>query len=161
ASVLYRAIDGKDHTHPFNMGVDFVGGTMATVKFNTRPDLDKLRRELEKQGIEGTKITLQPVGDEIGQAPKNEILLRLPVDVQTQAGVSDADIGKQKILASLVGFNQGDTSGKVDLNSVGSDKLKSDFMSRAGLDPQRAGELARLVVDYREKVGSGLINDIN
>ena len=98
ASVLYRATDGKDYTHPFNMGVDFAGGTMATVKFNSRPDLGKVRAALEKQGIEGTKITLQPVGDEIGQAPKNEILVRLPVDIQVHsaagsAGVSDADIG--------------------------------------------------------------------
>ena len=25
ASVLYRVFDGKDYTHPFNMGVDFAG----------------------------------------------------------------------------------------------------------------------------------------
>src|SRR5215213_9770661 len=76
-SVLYRAFDGKDHTHPFNMGVDFAGGTLATVKFNTTPDLNKLRAALEKQGIEGPKISLQPISGQIGQAPTNEVLVRL------------------------------------------------------------------------------------
>ena len=29
---LYRTFDGKDYTHPFNMGVDFAGGTLVDVK---------------------------------------------------------------------------------------------------------------------------------
>src|SRR5262245_53982800 len=114
AAVAYRALDGQSHTHPFNMGVDFAGGTLSTVKFREKPDLDKLRAALEKQGIEGPQISLQPVGDRIGQAPANEVLVRLPnlLQVQAQAGQSetsaqakqDADIGKQKILASLAEF---------------------------------------------------------
>lgn len=163
SSMLYRAFDGKDNTHPFNMGVDFVGGTMATVKFNARPDLDKIRSEIEKQGIEGPKITLQPVGDEIGQAPKNEVLVRLPNLEQTagQTGASDADLGKQKILAALAGLNPSDSKGKVDLNTVGRDILRSELQARGGLDPQRSDEVAGLIIDYREKAGAGLINDFN
>jgi preprotein translocase subunit SecF len=162
ASVLYRAFDGKDYTHPFNMGVDFAGGTLATVKFNTAPDAERLRAELAKQGIEASKITLQPVNDEIGQAPKNEILVRLPVDVGSQAGgASEADIGKKKILAALAGFNPADAQSKVDLNSLGADGIRDALAQRGGLDTQRASEAARLIVDYREKSGSGLIADLN
>jgi preprotein translocase subunit SecF len=163
-SVAYRAFDGKEETHPFNLGVDFVGGTMATVKFSAPPDLNKFRAELEKQGIEGGKITLQEIGNEIGQAPKNEVLVRLPVNLETQgaaAGASDADIGKKKILAALAGFYQGDPGSKIDLNTIGSDRLGSDLASRAGLDGQRAQEIARLIVDYREKNGGGIIADFN
>ena len=162
ASVLYRAFDGKENTHPFNMGVDFAGGTMATVKFNGAPDLNRLRTELAKQGIESEKVTLQQVRDQIGQAPKNEVLVRLPVNVETQGqGSSDADVGKKKILEALTGFNSDGTKGKVDINTIGSDTLQLELASRGGLDSQRAAEAARLVVDYREKTGNGLVNDFN
>ena len=170
-SVLYRAFDGKDYTHPFNLGVDFAGGTLATVKFKSPPDLARLRDELAKQGIETTKVTLQRVGDEIGQAPKNEVLVRLPnlVQVQRREGQSesaataltDADIGKQKILAALAAFDDPSTQGKVNINTIGSDKLKSELNSRAALDPQSAEEAAKAIVEYREKSRGGLIVDVN
>src|SRR5262249_54632103 len=62
---------------------------------------------------------------------------------------------------ALARFNPADTAGKIDLNAAGIDDLRKAFVSPAGLDSQRAEEAARLIVDYREKVGSGLINDIN
>lgn len=170
-SILYRAFDGKDYTHPFNMGVDFAGGTLATVKFRNTPDLNRLRGELAKQGIETTKVTLQLIGDEIGQAPKNEVLVRLPnlVQVKQQAGqsetsataLSDADIGKVKILAALAAFNDPSAQGKTDLNTIGSDNLKSELIGKAKLDPQSAQEAAKAIVDYREKTRGGLIGDVN
>lgn len=171
ASVLYRAFDGKDHTRPFNTGVDFAGGTLATVKFRTAPDSGTLRQALEKQGVEGSKIIIQPVTDEIGQAPKNEILVRLPNEVQVQRqegqsetsakALNDADIGKRKILAALATFDDPSTQGKVDINKIGSDDLKSALIEKAKLDQQSAEETARAIVDYREKTRGGLIGDIN
>ncbi|MDX2041905.1 MAG: protein translocase subunit SecF [Acidobacteriota bacterium] len=170
-SVLYRSFDGKDHTNAFNMGVDFAGGTLATVKFRSAPDSNTLRQALEKQGVEGSKIIIQPVTDEIGQAPKNEILVRLPneVKVERQQGQSetaakalnDADIGKQKILAAISSFDDPSTNGKVDVNKIGSDKLKSELIEKAKLDQQSAEEAARAIVDYREKTRAGLIGDIS
>jgi preprotein translocase subunit SecF len=170
-SMVYRAFDGKDYTHPFNLGVDFSGGTLATVKFKSTPDFEKLRELIAAQGIEITKITLQPVGDEIGQAPKHELLVRLPnlLEVQRQTGqaetaaraTDDADIGKQKLLAALAGFNEGNNAGKIDLNTRGIDVLREEMAKRAGLDAQRAAEVAQLIVDYREKTGNGLIQNFN
>ena len=170
-SVAYRAFDGKDHTHPFNLGVDFSGGTLATVKMKTAPDSNTLRLALEQQGVEGSKIIIQPVTDEIGQAPKNEVLVRLPnlVQVERQEGqsetaakaLSDADIGKQKILAALATFNDASTQGKIDINTIGSDKLKSSLMEKAQLDQQSADETSRAIVDYREKTRGGLIAEIS
>ncbi len=170
-SVAWRALDGKDYTHPFNMGVDFAGGTLADVKFKERPDLGKLRAALEKQGIEASKITLQPVGDQIGEAPKNEVLVRLPnlVGVERRAGQSeteakatdDADIGKQKILAALATFNDPATQGKVDLNTIGRDNLKSELIARAGVDAQRAEQMAARIIDYREQERGGLIGSLD
>lgn len=171
ASLLYRTFDGKENTSAFNMGVDFAGGTLATVKFRSAPDSNTIRQALEKQGVEGSKIIIQPVTDEIGQAPKNEILVRLPneVKVERQQGQSetaakalnDADIGKQKILAALSSFDDPSTKGKVDINKIGSDILKSALIEKAKLDQQSADEAARAIVDYREKARAGLIGDIN
>ncbi|QQS48160.1 MAG: protein translocase subunit SecF [Acidobacteriota bacterium] len=171
ASVLYKTFDGNENTPPFNMGVDFAGGTLASVKFASTPDLNRLRNALAAQGIESSKITLQQVGDEIGQAPKNEVLVRLPnlISVQVREGQSvtaakatdDADIGKQKILAALATFNAAGNESKVDVNRLGADDLASELQRRAGLDADRASSVARRIVDYREDTRGGLIGNIS
>ena len=182
ASVAWRALDGNPNTRPFNLGVDFDGGTVATVKFRERPDPNRLRDAIAKQGIEASKITIQPVGDEIGQPPKNEVLVRLPnlVGVEQQAGQSetaarataDADIGKQKIRAALDSLNNpADVQNKTDINAAGSDKIKDELLR---LDPlnlrgggatqsadARYGEIAARIVDYREKERGGLIPSLD
>ena len=170
-SVLYRASDGNPNTHPFNMGVDFSGGTLATVKFREKPDLNKLRSALATQKIDPSSISLQPVSDRIGEAPANEVLVRLPnlVHVEQQAGQSataaqskdDADVGKQKILSALTTFNDPSTQGKIDLNTIGIDSLRDDLRARAGLDSQRASEVAQRIIDYREKASNGLIRNLS
>jgi preprotein translocase subunit SecF len=170
-SVLYRVVDGDPNTHPFNMGVDFSGGTLATVKFRESPDLGKLRTALAGQKIDPTAISLQPVSDRIGQAPANEVLVRLPnlVHIEQQAGQSEtsaqskegADIGKQKILTALTVFNDPSTQGKVDINTNGVDDLRDTLKSRAGLDSHRAGEVAQRIVEYREKSSNGLIRNLS
>lgn len=180
-SVAWRALDKNENTHPFNLGVDFAGGTIATVKFRSAPDPDQIRSALEKQGIEGTKVTIQPVSDEIGQAPKNEVLVRLPnmVGVQRQEGQSetaalatdDADIGKQKLLAALATLNPPETELKTDLNTIGKDKLKDELLRVDPLNLASSGaaatandrytEIANRIVDYREKQRSGLIANLD
>jgi preprotein translocase subunit SecF len=165
-SVAIRSLDGKDYTHPFNMGVDFAGGTLATVRFKEKPDFGRLRKALEAQGIEGTKISLQPVGDQIGQASSNEVLVRLPnLLADGQQGSADAasgtDIGKRKVLAALATFNDPSTQGKIDINTIGSDSLRDELIRVAKLDSQRATEVALRIRDYREKERKGLIGDLS
>jgi preprotein translocase subunit SecF len=170
-SVLYRSFDGDPNTSPFNMGVDFSGGTLATVKFKESPDLGKLRAALAGQKIDPTAISLQPVSDRIGQAPANEVLVRLPnlVHIELQAGQSataaqskeGADIGKQKIREAVATFNDPSTQGKVDLNTSGVEDLRQALKSRAGLDSQKAGDVAQRIVDYREKSSNGLIRNLS
>lgn len=181
ASVAWRALDGNPHTHPFNMGVDFAGGTIVTVKFKSAPDLTKLRAELEKQGIPGPQIVLQPVSDQIGQPPKNEVLVRLPnlVEVVRQVGqsetaataTSDVDEGKKKVRAAIQSFNDPSTAGKMDINNAGRDELKNKL---AQLDPlnlraggatqtadQRYGEIANTIITYRDQQRGGLIGSVD
>jgi preprotein translocase subunit SecF len=151
-SVIARARSGKS----FNMGVDFVGGTMANVKFKQTPDLNRLRTALEKQGIDGSAITLQPVGEQIGQPAKNEVLVRLPKDAS-----GEADKGKQQVLAALATFNDGAGQNKTDVNTSGKDLLQDKFASLLGVDSAKAGELATRIVDFREKERGGLIGNFD
>lgn len=180
-SVVWRLADRNPNTHPFNMGVDFAGGTLAAVKFKNAPDLNALRAALEKQGVEGGKIILQPVSDQFGQGPKNEVLVRLPnlvgverVEGQSETAakaIDDADVGKQKILAALASFNPSDVQLKTDLNTVGKDNLKNELLR---LDPlglassgaaqtaeARYTEIANRIIDYREKERGGLLESVS
>jgi preprotein translocase subunit SecF len=181
ASVIYRRFDSNANTHPFNVGVDFAGGTLATVKFSKTPDLGKIRSALEAQGIDGHKITLQQVSDQIGQAPRNEVLIRLPqlLKVEQKQGESetaaqatdDADIGKKKILAALATMNPPDAQLKTDINTIGKDDLKSELLRLDGLGllstgaastaDTRYGEIADRIVEYREKQRGGIIANLD
>jgi preprotein translocase subunit SecF len=181
ASVVYRLADGNPTTQPFNYGVDFSGGTLATVKFKSRPDPAQIRAALEKQGVEASKVVVQPVSDEIGQPAKNEVLIRLPnlVGVERKEGESetaaratdDADVGKRKILAALATLSPPDAQLKTDLNVIGKEDLKNELLR---LDPlglstsgaaqtaaTRYDEVAGRIVEYREKQRAGLIGDLN
>jgi preprotein translocase subunit SecF len=188
ASIAWRALDGNPNTHPFNMGVDFTGGTIVTVKFKQKPDPNIIRAAIEKQGIDGSKITIQPVGEEIGLAPKNEVLIRLPnlpaaegqraqpgpvKSAEGQSGQSGAsktsaegDIGQQMIRDALKTFNDPAVAqNKIDLNVIGRDSLREKL---AELNPlklpstdSRYGEIAARIVDYRENDRNGLIGSID
>ncbi|HEY8459695.1 MAG TPA: protein translocase subunit SecF, partial [Blastocatellia bacterium] len=167
ASIVWRAVDGDPNTHSFNMGVDFTGGTIVNAKFKQKPDPDVIRAAIEKQGIDGSKITIQPVGEEIGQAPKNEVLIRLP-NLLAESGQSGASvvIGQQKIRDALATLNDpAAAQNKTDLNTIGRDKLKEKLqelnpLNLSGSDP-RYGEIAARIIDYREKDRGGLIGDIS
>jgi len=185
ASIAWRALDGNPNTHPFNMGVDFTGGTIVNAKFKQKPDPDTIRAAIEKQGIDGSKITIQPVGEQIGQAPKNEVLIRLPNLPATgsqsgqppatgsQSGQSEAAkagasvvVGGQKIRAALASLNDPAVArNKVDLNAIGRDDLKGELerlnpLKLASADP-RYGEIAARIINYRENDRGGLIGGID
>jgi preprotein translocase subunit SecF len=179
-SVAWRALDSDPNTRPFNMGVDFTGGTIVNAKFKQRPDPDQIRSAIEKQGIESSKIIIQPVGEQIGQAPKNEVLIRLPnlLNVERREGESetaakataDADIGGQKIRAALSSLNDPAVAkDKVDLNLINRDALKDELMRLAPLNlsstgqsaDARYGEIAARIISYREKERGGLIGGLD
>ena len=61
----------------------------------------------------------------------------------------------------LLSLNDPSTQGKTNLNTIGSDNLKSQLIEKAKLDPQSAEEAAKAIVDYREKSRGGLIGDVN
>src|SRR5919199_3202408 len=63
---------------PFNLGVDFKGGTVITVKFKQRPSAEEVRAALQKAGVK--EAVIQPVTDK-----PDEHLIKLPrLDTPTQ-----------------------------------------------------------------------------
>ena len=175
-SIVWRASDGDPSTRAFNLGIDFTGGTLVNVKFKAPPDLGRLRSVIEGQGVESSKITLQPISEQVGQAPKNEVFIRLPtmLSVMREAGQpetdDEADIGKLKILAALKELNDPSAArNKTDLNLIGRNALKEKL---AELDPLnlRAGDteaservyggISARIVDCRERERGGIFGSV-
>src|SRR2546421_118057 len=70
-SALYRQAFHPNGTEAFNLGVDFKGGTVVTVKFNQPPSVEAIRSAIDQAGIKDA--TIQPVLDKPGM-----FLIRLP-----------------------------------------------------------------------------------
>jgi preprotein translocase subunit SecF len=171
ASIGWRALDEKQNTRAFNLGIDFTGGTLVNARFKEPPDLGRLRAAIEQQGIESSKITLQPIKEQIGRESKNEVFIRIP-NLETAAGATtNTDLGKLKILAALATLDdQVATRGKINLNLIGRDQLKEEFLRLDPLGKQASGTLLPVdpvygqitarIVEYREQRG-GLIGSLD
>jgi preprotein translocase subunit SecF len=95
-SAVYRYARGQA---PFNLGVDFKGGTLITAKFKQRPSPEEIRGALQRAQIHDAII--QPVGDK-----PDEVLIKLPrlgseENAQDQAQV---DVGRTKVADALKTF---------------------------------------------------------
>ncbi|HKB64249.1 MAG TPA: protein translocase subunit SecF [Pyrinomonadaceae bacterium] len=85
-------------TEAFNLGVDFKGGTVVTVKFKQRPSPEAIREALAKVGSKDAII--QPVTDKT-----DTVLIKLPLE-GAGAGESQAqlDAGRGMVRSGLNSF---------------------------------------------------------
>ena len=74
-SAIFRQATGRE---PFNLGVDFKGGTVVTVRFKQKPDDDAIRAALNNKGIHDAVV--QPVTDRA-----DTVLIKVPL-VEGQDG---------------------------------------------------------------------------
>lgn len=84
---------------PFNLGVDFRGGTLATVNFKERPSPEDVRSALNRSGLGDS--TIQPALDN-----DRQVLIKLAQqgsgdDAQSQAQVDTGQIVVRKALESF------------------------------------------------------------
>src|SRR5690242_6351154 len=75
-SAIFRQATGRQ---PFNLGVDFKGGTVVTARFKQRPADDAIREALVKKGINDAVV--QPVTDRT-----DTVLIKVPLEAEGQDG---------------------------------------------------------------------------
>ncbi len=153
----------------FNLGVDFSGGTLVTVRFKKPHDDTRLRTALTKENIDSTKVTIQAVS-QIGASTKNDVLIRLPQTVADEKSGDGVDADKKGIIKALNNHYTEITlegrSNKADVNNSGSETLKNALIAKAPLGGQAGAEeeyarLAAAIIKYRDTERGGLIGDIS
>ena len=109
----------------FNLGVDFTGGTMMTVRFRQTPSLDSIRSALSDSNIDTTKVTLQPV-----TSRPNEMIIHSP---QLEKGKSEAerrvDEDKRTIIGALQRLDPAGEAGagKININAIDAAGIEAEL----------------------------------
>ncbi len=114
SSAVFRQWKHPGGTEAFNLGVDFKGGTVVTVKFKQRPSAEEIRDALIKSGVKDAII--QPVTDKPDIA-----LIKLPLagsgESESQAQL---DMGRARVKAGLNQFGgEGDAYEIIGTDAVG------------------------------------------
>ena len=93
AGLASAMIRQATHRQPFNLGVDFKGGTVITVRFKQRPTDDAIRAALTAQSVRDAIV--QPVTDR-----NDTVLIKLPLEGAT----STVDAGRDQVRKALNTF---------------------------------------------------------
>src|SRR6266404_5028566 len=112
-SAIFRQWKHPHGTQAFNLGVDFKGGTVETIKFRQRPPAEAIHAALEAEGVRDAIV--QPVTDK-----PDETLIKLPLEGPASGasgeGSAQVDVGQTKVRKALGRFGA-EASEKDDLNS--------------------------------------------
>jgi preprotein translocase subunit SecF len=151
--------------HGIPLGIDFRGGTDAYVKFAQAPDLDKIRADLDRIGLKSPRI------QQYGDKANNEVLISLPESSRT--GEADLTRGRTEIIQALevtspaaqAESQKPQEQRRQDLNNSGvqtvQDYLTNKDPLKNGGDPKAYGDLARRIVDFRDKSKGGVLSSID
>jgi preprotein translocase subunit SecF len=147
------------------MGIDFKGGTVVYLKFSKLPDLEAIRKVLKPESV-GTTV-IQRYGD----PADNALIVRMQ---RFFAAGQDVDTAHKELLALLrQSFDaQHIATSLADINNTGAEALSRHLLEA---DPDKLASqsktaqetqtyyrnLARGIVDYRNKVGGGIIGSLD
>src|SRR6185503_15978173 len=108
----------------FNLGVDFTGGTMMTVRFRQTPSIDSIRSALGDANIDTTKVTLQPV-----TSRPNEMIIHSPQLNPGTEAERRVDEDKRAIISALQRLNpEGEVgAGKININSIDAAGIEAEL----------------------------------
>lgn len=95
-SAIYRHRFHPGGTDAFNLGVDFKGGILLTVRFQQPPPTDDLRMALASAGMKDVLV------QNVLEKP-NEMLIKLPVE-EAAGGHGDVTKARQTVVAALSRF---------------------------------------------------------
>ncbi|MFY9572459.1 MAG: protein translocase subunit SecF [Blastocatellia bacterium] len=150
----------------FNLGVDFTGGTLMTVRFKEMPTLDHIRSALSSASIDTTKVTLQPV-----TSRPNELIIHAPQLGAGSEAERRVDEDKRAIIGALQLLNPaGDAAaGKININSIDAAGIEAELRQTDPLGirtqyfatdhPYR--QIGDQIVSFRDGPNKGFIQDIN
>jgi preprotein translocase subunit SecF len=141
-------------------GIDFKGGTNVDVRFAQAPDLDKLRGGLAAQGLGNTEI--QPIGD-IGASTSSEVVIFVEGKGQDDQALQ---AGREKVLTALNATYGVSASNKADFNAATPTSLATVLTEKDPLllsvnAADRYQQLAKKLLDYRDKNANGLITNFD
>lgn len=156
----------------FQLGVDFSGGTLMTVRFKQMPSLDQVRSVLGSADIDTNRVVLQPITNR-----PNELIIRTPLPVR-ESGQPEArvDEDKRKIIRALQKLNPAGevAAGKANINSIDPEGIEQELRQVdeqqlfginnqpfAGAHPYR--QVGDQIVSFRDGQNQkkGFIQDIN
>jgi preprotein translocase SecF subunit len=149
----------------FNLGVDFTGGTLLTVRFKELPSLASIRSALGAEGIDTTKVTLQPV-----TSRPNELIIHSPQLATGTEAERRVDEDKRDIIGALQRLNPaGDiAAGKININSLDAAGIEAELRQADPLDlkgqyfptehPYR--QVGDQIIAFRNGPNKGFLEDI-
>ena len=142
--------------HHIPLGVEFRGGTLVYVKFAQTPNLDQIRKDMDRAGLHNPKI------QSFGSASDNEVLVDLGLQETSEAAL---DKGKNTIINALES-KQDKSSGKQDLNNTGESSLEQWLLNKdplhLGTDADvRYANIAHAIEDFRNKSRGGILTSLD
>src|SRR5262245_50872150 len=106
----------------FNLGIDFAGGTLMTVRFQEPQPPDKIRGVLHAVGVDTSKVIIQPIVNK-----PNELIIRTP-RIGNEAD-QRIDQDKREIERALQSLNPSGevAAGKVNINSITAEGIDQEL----------------------------------
>jgi preprotein translocase subunit SecF len=140
--------------HHIPWGVEFRGGTLVYVKFAQTPDLNQIRKDMNRAGLHDPKI------QRFGPTTDNEVLVDLGIQETSEAAL---DTGKNTIIRAL---EPAAATGKQDLNNTGASTLQLYLMQKdplhLGTDAeQRYTQISHQIDDFRNQQRGGILNSVD
>ena len=141
-------------------GIDFKGGTNVDVVFAQPPDIDQIRKGLSAQGLGNSEI--QSVRSTGGPSNSNEVL----IFVEQKGGDEAVDASRTQVLNALNSIYGVKNSNKPDLNAATVSSLAAALSAKDPLGlsinaGDRYQQLAKKILDYRDRVKGGLVTNID